>query len=511
MLIGDRKIIKPQEGFQENFLASSADIVIGGSAAGVGKTFALLMEPLRHVGVPGFGGVIFRRTSPQIRVEGGLWDTSMSLYPLLKAIPRESSLEWNFGVSKLKFSHLEYEKNKLDYQGAQIPYIGFDELTHFTETMFFYLLTRNRSVCGVKPYMRCTCNPDPESWVAKLIAWWIDQDTGFPIPERNGVLRYFIRYGESYIWGDSKAEVLKKASHIVDSMVEESGIDPDEFVKSITFISGSIYQNKELLKVNPSYLANLLSQDEATRRSLLESNWKYAASDSDIYNFESFLGIFENVYDVRTKNKRIIADIALKGSNKFIVSYFEGRSLEDMIIMDKSDGKEVLQAIVKMAIKHEVPNKKILFDADGVGGYIDGFLKGSISFHGGGKPLKVHNPLNDKTIIENYFNLKTQLIYRSGDAVNSGKIVVSERVANMRFDDKMSVRERMIFERKAFKRDKIDMDGKLKVISKDKMKILLQNESPDIIDTLFMNEYFEIKRKSQTWEMTQEESRALEY
>lgn len=516
------KRVRPQEGFQMNFLSSPADIVIGGSAAGVGKTYALLLEYLRYHKVPGFGGTIFRRTSPQIRLEGGLWDTSVKIYPHLGARPRESSLEWLFPAgTKLKFAHLEYEKNKLDYQGAQIPFIGFDELTHFTETMFFYLLSRNRSVCGVKPYVRATCNPDPESWVAKLIAWWIDQKTGYPIPERDGVVRYFIRFGETYIWGDSKAEVIEQGQHIIKGMLakaeeeakrqgKKSVIKAEDFVKSLTFISGSIYQNMELLKVDPSYLANLLSQDEATRRSLLDSNWKYAKSDKDIYDFDSFQGMFDNVYDVRDKTrKRITADIALLGSNKFIVSYFEGRSLEDMTIMDKSNGKEVVDTIKAMARKHGVPNKNILFDADGVGGYVDGYLKGAKAFHGGNKAKKVWNSINEKYDQEDYFNLKTQLIYRAGSSVNKNLYRVSDRVKKMRYSESMNVEERMVYERKAFKRDKKDHDGKLKVIPKQEMKILLQGESPDIMDTFFMNEFFEIETKPTSHATAEDEMRSL--
>jgi hypothetical protein len=73
-----------------------------------------------------------------------------------------------------------------DWQGAQIPLICFDELTHFRAHQFFYMVSRNRSTCGVRPYIRATCNPDADSWVANFLAWWIDPETGFPIPERAG-------------------------------------------------------------------------------------------------------------------------------------------------------------------------------------------------------------------------------------------------------------------------------------------------------------------------------------
>src|SRR5215467_12239907 len=79
--------IGPQEGPQSQFLATSADIAIYGGAAGGGKTFAELLEPLRHVGNKDFGAVIFRRTTPQITNEGALWDESIKLYPQLGAKP----------------------------------------------------------------------------------------------------------------------------------------------------------------------------------------------------------------------------------------------------------------------------------------------------------------------------------------------------------------------------------------------------------------------------------------
>lgn len=76
-------ILKPQQGPQEMFLSSPADICIYGGAAGGGKTYGLLLEPLRHLENSEFGAVIFRKNSNQIFSEGGLWDTSYKVYPLV--------------------------------------------------------------------------------------------------------------------------------------------------------------------------------------------------------------------------------------------------------------------------------------------------------------------------------------------------------------------------------------------------------------------------------------------
>ena len=488
--------IQPQVGYQQIALSSPADIVIGGAAAFVGKTFALLLDPLRHIAVPNFGGVIFRRTSVQIRNEGGLWDTSMKLYRLVNAEARESSLDWKFpSGAKISFRHLEYEKNKYDWQGSQIPFLGFDELTHFTESMFFYLLSRNRSDCGVRPYVRATCNPDPESWVYKLISWWIDTDTGFPILERRGKLRYFIKYGENYIWGDSYEEVYEKSEHIIAPMIEASGLKAKDFIKSITFVSGSIYDNKKGLENDPSYPGNLLSQDEDTRRQLLEGRWKISNSPNDVYEHDPFMGMFENLKGVNNDGRYITADIAMKGSNKLVVGYWEGMELCDVEIMDKSDGKQVIELIANMAKKYSVENRYICYDADGVGSYVDGFIRGAVPFNGGSGAMAVKDETSGRLIKENYFNLKTQCYYRTGDRVMSGLMKINKKVADKMYDSSMTVRQRFMFERKAIKRDKVDMDGKLKIISKDEMKIKLNGDSPDLMDMFMMREIFELKPK----------------
>ncbi len=263
------KLFQPQPGPQTMFLTTSADIALYGGAAGGGKTWALLLECVRHIDNPEFGAVIFRRTSPEITTQGGMWDTAQKLYPLKGAKPRENpQYEMRFpSGARVEFRHLQHEKNVYDWQGSQVPTLAFDELTHFTRKQFFYMLSRNRSTCGVKPYMRATTNPDADSWVADFIAWWIEQEEGHPryglaIPERSGVIRYFAVVDDNVVWGGDREELARQV-----------GLQP-ELVKSFTFIASSIYDNKILLAKDPGYLANLHSQNIVEKARLLGGNWK---------------------------------------------------------------------------------------------------------------------------------------------------------------------------------------------------------------------------------------------
>jgi predicted phage terminase large subunit-like protein len=258
-------IIRPHTGPQERFLSSAADIAIFGGAAGGGKSWALLLETLRHVTTnPRFAAVYFRRNTTQIKNPGGLWDQSMRLYPYTGGVPNHT-LEWRWADGgRVKFGHLEHEVSKLDWHGAELPLICFDELTTFTSTQFWYLLSRNRSMSGVKGYIRASCNPDADSWVAELIEWWIDQESGVPINERSGVIRYFVRIDDRLQWADTPGELVRRYP----------GTQP----KSLTFIGATLADNPTLEASDPGYRANLMAMQLVERERLLGGNWKIRPS-----------------------------------------------------------------------------------------------------------------------------------------------------------------------------------------------------------------------------------------
>jgi len=481
------RIIKPQQGFQEKFLSSNADIVFGGSGAGVGKTWSLLVEPIRHINKLGFNGVFFRRETPQITNPGGLLDESKKTYPLLGAT--KAHLDWRFpNGNRIVFRHLQYEDDKFSWQGTELCYIAFDELTHFTKGQFLYLLSRNRSTCGVKPYIRATCNPDPDSWVADFIEWYIDQDSGFPIPERVGKLRYFMVNEDNVIWGNSYEEVYESNKNIIDTIIEANKtaggdeIKPKDLIKSFTFLTGSIYENKELMRTNPQYLASLLALDKEQQLQLLYGNWKKTQSNNELYDLVAFKDMFGSLKTTKTGHKRITADIAMQGADKYIIGAWDGCELIDIEIIDKTDGKQVLDSIKNMAQLHGVSNSGIIYDNDGVGSYLGGFVPNGIPFNNNKAPIGAGKRA--------YTNLKSQCYYESAQKVNEGLYTISEKVANYRYDNKMTVKERFLFERKAIRRAKPDMDNKLSVIRKDEMKPLIGGESPDIMDMFMMHRYF---------------------
>jgi predicted phage terminase large subunit-like protein len=267
--------IRPQQGRQEEFLSSAADIAIYGGAAGGGKTWGLLMEATRNIHMPAYYGLILRRTFPEITNPGGLWDEAEQLYPYLGGEGIKGDLYWKWkSGARIEFSHLQHEKDLVKYAGAQVAYLGFDQLETFYEKAFFFLLGRNRSVSGVGGYCRATCNPDPDSFLAKFIEWWIADD-GYVDLQRAGRVRWFVRDVDHLEWSDSRDELLVRY--------------PSQTPLSVTYIPGTLYDNKILMTRDPMYLAKLQALPTIERERLLGDpvrggNWKIKPSAGKIFN-----------------------------------------------------------------------------------------------------------------------------------------------------------------------------------------------------------------------------------
>lgn len=301
--------IGPQPGPQSLFLETPADIaIIGGSVFG-GKTWALTFEALRNVAVEGFTFVGFRRVTPSIKNPGGWWDETLGLFPLLDGDPRPSVLEWKFpSGAHGKLAGLQYDADVLDWKSAQICLLLFDQLEEFTEAQFWYMFSRNRSTCGVRPYIRASCNPDPDSFLRPLLSWWIDDASGYALPERSGVIRWFVRLNDQLEYSTvtcgqpdyaryDELEIAAKAD-----LVQRFG-ENGKFAKSITFILARLQDNAIGNEKDPEYEANVRAMSHVEAERLLGGdrggNWNIRAAAGLVFN----TGWFEIVDELPTKRR----------------------------------------------------------------------------------------------------------------------------------------------------------------------------------------------------------------
>lgn len=133
-----------------------------GGAAGGGKTDALLMAALQYADVPGYSALLLRRTFPELEGADGLISRAHDWLGPTAAEWREAKSRWEFpSGATLQFGHMQHETDKYKYQGQAYHFVGYDELTHFTETQYTYLLSRMRRLRtqSVPVRMRAATNP----------------------------------------------------------------------------------------------------------------------------------------------------------------------------------------------------------------------------------------------------------------------------------------------------------------------------------------------------------------
>ena len=213
-----------------------------GGAAGGGKSEALVIEALRQVHIPHYKALLLRKTFPEARE---LIDKSLKYYPMVypKAKYNGSEHRWSFpSGAKIDFGSLQYEKDRIKYQGQAYDFIGFDELTHFTWNEYSYLFSRCRpNGPGTECYVRATANPGNIGH-----AW---------VKER------FVTAGEPMqtIWDDvTWYDIDGKRHHSKRSRV---------------FVPATVFDNRKLLENDPEYIATLASMPEAERKALLYGDW----------------------------------------------------------------------------------------------------------------------------------------------------------------------------------------------------------------------------------------------
>jgi len=209
-------VFHPNDGPQTEFLAAPEKDVLYGGAAGGGKSYAMLVDPLRFAHKKLHRALILRRSMPELRE---LIDKSRELYP--QAFPgakfKEVEKLWNFpSGAKIEFGFLERDADVYRYQGQAYSWIGFDEITHLpTEFSWNYLASRLRTTdSSIETYLRCTANPGGVGahWVKKRYIDSHEHNKSFI--GHDGLSRKFIpaRLNDNpYLAKDGRYEQMLKA------------------------------------------------------------------------------------------------------------------------------------------------------------------------------------------------------------------------------------------------------------------------------------------------------------
>lgn len=218
---------------QQAFIDSQAFETLFGGAAGGGKSYGQLVDGLLYaLKYPKSKQIIFRSTFADL--EKSLIRTSMDLYPLSIADYNSSKHTWKFkNGSIVDFGYIQYEKDVYQYQSAEYDVIRFDELTHFTEFMYTYMISRCR---GANPYPKCIKSSTNPGGVG-----------------HNWVKERFIDIGAPNVIHTCKLETGETTTRI--------------------FIPSLVQDNKFMLTYDPDYIKRLDALPEKERRALKYGDW----------------------------------------------------------------------------------------------------------------------------------------------------------------------------------------------------------------------------------------------
>lgn len=271
-------IIAPQAGPQTVLLESDCDITFFGGQGGGGKTWVAILALARWYWVRLYTGILFRRQAVDLEGAESAWEQSKRICGAMGANGRQSpvhSWRWPESGATIEMRHLQTEDDALDHAGKAYACIVFEELTQFTARQFWFLISRLRSTCGVRPHVIATLNPDPEHWVFELVSWFIDIESGLPIAERSGVKRYLVRRGDDSFDFDESKELLEARN-------------PGRSALSFTFIASALSDNPALTSKDPEYSKRLDALVSVDRDRLKFGRWTRASKSGGYFRMDFF-------------------------------------------------------------------------------------------------------------------------------------------------------------------------------------------------------------------------------
>ena len=464
------------------------------------NTFQLLMGALYDIDKSRFNAIIFRKEKDDLT---NIIRDSQALYKGEGAYNRsKDDMTWYFnsGATLSLTYYAGAYKDFLDrFQGRQYAYLGIDEITQIDYPKFKYLQSINRNACGIKNRIIGTCNPDPTSWVRTFIDWWIGPD-GYPIPERDGKVRYVYMKGEDVnecVWGDTRHEVYEQCKDEIDRLWEHTwgdgkdvpeGYTPERmFTKSVTFIRAELKYNKILVKSDPSYFANLAQQSDEQKARDLMGNWNFMALGDDIIKMIDLQACFDNAQQTDDNIRYASCDVAFTGGDNCVTWLWIGHHVQDVFVC-KLNSKDTCSVIKAKLEEWGVTENHFTYDLNGLGQTFKGFFPHAVPFNN----LEAVKP-KFKNI---YDTVKSQCAYLFAEDVLERRISFNKSILTRKFSGKhfknRTLADILMIERKCIRQDMDKQDKGWCLIKKTQMKTLV-GHSPDFFESLLMRKIFDIK------------------
>lgn len=228
--------------------------------------------------------------------------------------------------------------------------------------------------------------------------------------------------------------------------------------------------------LHPSYLQSLLRLDKNSKERLYYGNWEYDDDPATLIEQDAICDYFNPVHLKQEGQKYLTIDVARKGKDKTVFRVWHGWVCIARYSIDKSGIDEVVRKAKEIQLKHGVSLSYTIADEDGVGGGVVDFLrcKGFINNS---------RALND----ENYDNLKSQCSFVVAKKImdrEMGEVCNDNSVIDITSEEMEQVKQK-----------DIDKDGRIGIVSKDKVKEMI-GRSPDEWDSIMMRGFFELDKSA---------------
>ena len=257
--------------------------------------------------------------------------------------------------------------------------------------------------------------------------------------------------------------------------------------KDVVFIQSLFGDNPYTAEIYGKQLDRI--QDTAMKARLKMGSFEYDADPSALMEYDAILDLFTNTA-VKSEEKYLLIDVARHGVDKTVFYLFKGLTLYGIRIYQKQDTAVTSDKARVIASAESIPYSHCLADEDGIGGAVVDNNKGFKGFIANSPALE--SPVSKEK--ENYANLKAQCSYRLAEMVNTHKLAIKvspedfiSEVPGLTYE---VFKEMLVEELEQIKSKDKDRDTKLKVISKEDIKLVL-GRSPDFADTLMMRMRFE--------------------